>query len=144
MTEQERLERLQKQLQLEDQDDSRHTSVVADLSEKSRAELEEDLNENKWKKLYHLVPKALEAFEDILEDENASNNDRRQVAESVLDRAGLVKKREVVVEETGIDAKTLMEAFAGMAKVFGVGDGAMRNVTRQETGIESSYEEHVE
>ena len=136
MTEQERLARLEVQLRLEDADDARHTSLPADISDKSRAELEDDLNENKWKRLYELVPTALDTFETILLDENASTGDRRQVAESVLDRAGLVKKREVVVEETGINAQTLIEAFAGMAKVFGASSKGLRNVTPQEKGIE--------
>lgn len=141
MTEQERLARLEAQLSLEDAEDQRHSNLPVDLSEKSRAELEVDLNENKWKKIYELVPVALDTFEEILMNENASTNDRRQVAESVLDRAGLAKKREVVVTDSGIDAKTLMEAFAGMAKMFGATQRSVNPALGQDMGIEGDFEE---
>lgn len=141
MTEQDRLARLEQQLSLEDAEDFRHKAVSADISDKSRAELEEDLNENKWKRLYELVPTALDTFEEILMNENASTNDRRQVAESVLDRAGLAKKREVVVEETGINAQTLIEAFAGMAKMFGSTQRGVNPALGQDEAVEGSFEE---
>jgi len=130
MTEEERLQRIQQQLQLENDEHSRTTGKLLSTDAHSRDELEADLLENRWKRLYELVPDALDAYEDILNDPRTSATDRRAVADTILDRAGLTKKREIAVEDTGISSQTLIEAFAGLSRVFGIDQNTLRNVTQ--------------
>ena len=127
MTEQERLEKLQQQIDLERSETAR-TLARPDLSHSSRNELEAELHEERWKDLYTLVPAAIDTYEEIMHDENATHRDRKAVADSVLDRVGLVKKPETEEADERISAQTLMVAISGIANVFGAAS-ELKNVT---------------